>query len=387
MHDEQDRSHEQEAELDGLGDTGDKGGDCSGDQHGLDLFAVLRACSLVHGQAGTDQTKHLGNAAGIPDDGLAQHSNGGICDLGIVDVAGTLQHLTAHGGSATQRGVQERGVDQMVQTGGDQQTLQRAVDEQAKVACAADKAAQRIDASLCIRPHKGEQHSHDHHDRDQHDEYETGTAVDLECIIELCFTEAVVHIGHHNAQQQADEHAHVQHLNAQDHGLTGAGKAALYQHTAHIHKLVHGVEEHQKCQQRDKACLRFFLVGQTNGQTDTEDDAKVCKDGVERTGQQGTETDGDRVVQKRQDCLQPRIGEQVAHSDQNTGDGQDQHGDEHCFGKPLQRVHDLILHGFDSFFHFTFFRYRSCAGCVHPHLSGRICANTIAQKFASVNKF
>ena len=387
MHDEQDGSHEQEAELDGLGDTGDKGGDCSGDQHGLDLFAVLRACSLVHSQAGADQTKHLGNAAGIPDDGLAQHSNGGICDLGIVDVAGTLQHLTAHGGSAAQRGVQERGVDQMVQTGGDQQALQRAVDEQTKVACTADKAAQRVDASLCIRPHKGEQHSHDHHDRDQHDEYETGTAVDLECIVELCFTEAVVHIGHHNAQQQADEHAHVQHLNAQDHGLTGAGKAALYQHTAHIHKLVHGIEEHQKCQQRDKTCLRFFLVGQTNGQTDTEDDAKVCKDGVERAGQQGTETDGDRVVQKRQDCLQPRIGEQVAHSDQNTGDGQDQHGDEHCFGKPLQRIHDLILHRFDSFFHFTFFRYRSCAGCVHPHISGRICANTIAQKFASVNKF
>ena len=134
----------------------------------------------------------------------------------------------------------------MVQAGGDQQTLQRAVDKQAKVACAADKAAQRIDASLCIRPHKGEQHSHDHHDRNQHDEYETGAAVDLEGVVELGLTEAVVYIGHHNAQQQADEHAHIQHLNAQNHGLAGAGKAALHQHTTHIHKLVHGVKEHSR---------------------------------------------------------------------------------------------------------------------------------------------
>ena len=76
-----------------------------------------RASGLVHGQAGTDQTKHLGDATSVPDDGLAQHGNGRIRDLSVVDVAGTLQHLTAHGGSAAQRGVQERGVDQVVQTG------------------------------------------------------------------------------------------------------------------------------------------------------------------------------------------------------------------------------------------------------------------------------
>ena len=349
VHNEQDGSHEQEAELDGLGDTGDKGGDSSGDQHGLDLFAVLRTCSLVHGQASTDQTKHLGNAAGIPDDRLAQHSNGGICDLGVVDVAGTLQHLTAHSGSAAQRGVQERGVDQMVQTGGDQQTLQRAVDKQAEVACAADKAAQSVDASLCIRPHRGEQHSQNHHDRDQNDEHKTSAAVDLESVVELSLAEAVVHPCDHDAQQQADEHAHVQDLNAQNHGLTGAGKAALYQHTAHVHEFVHGIEEHQECQQRDKACLRLFLVGQAHAEAHAEDNAQIAQDGVERTGQQRAEADGDRVVQKRQHCLQPDIGEQVAHSDENTGNGQDQNGDEHCFGEPLQCIHYLILHGLTPF--------------------------------------
>ena len=236
-----------------------------------------------------------------------------------------------------------------MQTGGDQQTLQRAVDEQAKVACAADKAAQGVDASLCIRPHKGEQHSHDHHDRDQHDEHETGAAVDLEGVVELSLAEAVVYIGHHNAQQQADEHAHVQHLNAQNHGLAGAGKAALHQHAAHIHKLVHGVEEHQESQQRDKACLRLFLVGQAHAEAHAEDNAQVAQDGVERTGQQSAEADGDRVVQERQHCLQPDVGEQVAHSDENTGNGQDQNGDEHCFGEPLQRIHYLILHGLTPF--------------------------------------
>ena len=349
MDHKQDGSHEQEAELDGLGNAGNKGSDGGGDQNGLDLLTVLGASGLVHGQAGTDEAEHLGDATSVPDDGLAQHGNGRISDLSVVDVPGTLQHLAAHGGSAAQRSVQEGGVDQVMQAGGDQQTLQHTVDEQAKVTCAADKAAQRIDASLCIRPHKGEQHCQHHHDGDQHDEYETGAAVDLEGVVELGLAEAVVDVSHHNAQQQADEHAHVQHLDTQDHGLTGTGKAALYQHAAHIHKLVHGVEEHQEGQQRDKACLRLFLVGQAHAEAHAEDDAQVGQDGVERTGQQRAETDGDRVVQERQHCLQPDIGEQVAHSDENTGNGQDQNGDEHCFGEPLQCIHYLILHGLTPF--------------------------------------
>ena len=107
MDHKQDGSHEQEAELDGLGNAGNKGSDGGGDQNGLDLLTVLGASGLVHGQAGTDQTKHLGDATSVPDDGLAQHGNGRISDLSVVDVPGTLQHLAAHGGSAAQRGVQE----------------------------------------------------------------------------------------------------------------------------------------------------------------------------------------------------------------------------------------------------------------------------------------
>ena len=51
------------------------------------------------------------------------------------------------------------------------------------------------------------EHSHDHHDRNQHDEYETGAAVDLEGVVELGLAEAVVYIGHHNAQQPLRGHA------------------------------------------------------------------------------------------------------------------------------------------------------------------------------------
>ena len=56
---EQDGSHEQEVELDGLGDARDEGGGGGGDQDGLDLAAVLGTRGVVHGQAGADQANIL----------------------------------------------------------------------------------------------------------------------------------------------------------------------------------------------------------------------------------------------------------------------------------------------------------------------------------------
>ena len=309
MDHKQDRSHEQEAELDGLGNAGNKGSDGGGDQNGFDLLTALGASGLVHGQAGTDQAEHLGDATSVPDDGLAQHGNGRISDLSVVDVAGTLQHLAAHGGSAAQRSVQERHIDQMVQTGGDQQTLQHTVNEQTKVACALDKAAQGVDASLCKGPHKGEQHSQKHHDGDQHDEHKTGAAVDLEGVVELGLTEAVVHPCDHDAQQQAQEHAHVQHLDTQDHGLAGSGKTAFYQHAPQTHKFVHSVDEYEERKQGDQPGLRLFLICKANTQTNAENNAKIAQDRTQRTRKDRAKPDGDGIIQKWQDRLQPDVGE------------------------------------------------------------------------------
>src|SRR5699024_1094488 len=123
MHHEQDRSNEKEAELNRLGDAGDERGRRSGDQDGLDLAAVLGAGSVVHGQARADQAEHLGNAAGVPNHRLAQNGDRGVGDLSIVNVAGAFVDLTAHFGDAAQGSVQERSVDQMVQAGGNEQTL------------------------------------------------------------------------------------------------------------------------------------------------------------------------------------------------------------------------------------------------------------------------
>jgi len=83
---------------------------------------------VVHGQAGADQAEHFGDAARVPDDRLAEHRHRGVSDLGIVDVARALVDLAADLGDAAQRGVQERGVDQVIQPGGDEQAFQRLVE-------------------------------------------------------------------------------------------------------------------------------------------------------------------------------------------------------------------------------------------------------------------
>ena len=331
MDHEQDGSHEQEAELDGLGDARDEGRGGGGDQDGLDFAAVLGARGVVHGQAGADQAEHLGDAPGVPDDRLAQDCHRGVCDLGVVDVAGALVDLAAHLSDAAQGGVQEGGVDQMMQAGGDEQALQHTVDEQAQVAGSLDEAAQRVDARLGEGPHIGQDDGQHHHQGDQDDEHKAGAAIDLEGIVELGLTEAVVDPGHDDAQHQAQKDAHIQHLHAQHGGLAGAAQVAFHQDAGQAHEPVHGVDEHQKGQQSDEARLGLFLVCQAHRQAHAEDDAEVGHDGVQRAGQQGAETGGDGVVEEGQHFHQTGVGEQVADRNQNTSNRQDQDGDEHRF--------------------------------------------------------
>ena len=110
----------------------------------------------------------------------------------------------------------------MVQAGGNQKPFQGSVDKDAKVAGGLDEGSQGIDAGLDKGPYKGQDHSHQHHHRDQHDEHEPGAAVDLEGIVEFGFAEPVMYQGYYDAQHQSQEHAHVQNLDTQDHGLAGA---------------------------------------------------------------------------------------------------------------------------------------------------------------------
>ena len=127
---------------------------------------------------------------------------------------------------AAQRRELERHIDEVVQSCGDEQPLQKAIEEHARVVGRRDPARHRADARLKRGPDETDaQPIHDRKGRDaQKRPPQPG--------IQLCdhagepfFAGAVKDAGHHKAQQDAARHAGVHDLNAQDRGLTGGSKA------------------------------------------------------------------------------------------------------------------------------------------------------------------
>ena len=82
-----------------------------------------------------------------------------------------------------------------------------------------------------------------------------------------------------------------------------AALAQVRQHSLQTHEFVHGIDEHQKRQQRDKASLTLLFVRKANRQTHTENYAEVGENGREGTGQQCAKPDRDRIVEEWQHRL------------------------------------------------------------------------------------
>ena len=96
---------------------------------------------MVHRQAGTDQSKHFRNAARIPDDARRQQAAVRIGDFGEVDVACPFKNFACDFSDSAQFSIEERCLDQVVQSGRDEQPFQCPIQEDAEVAALIDQSA------------------------------------------------------------------------------------------------------------------------------------------------------------------------------------------------------------------------------------------------------
>src|SRR5699024_10396570 len=94
------------------------------------------------------QTKHFGKSSRIPYNGRGENGDGRISHFSIVDIAAALVNLTADVRASAQAGVQEGCIYQVVKSGRNQQTLQRAVEEDSEVSGVIDKGSQAVDDAL-----------------------------------------------------------------------------------------------------------------------------------------------------------------------------------------------------------------------------------------------
>ena len=240
---------EHEHELQRLGHAGQEHRQTGGDKHGSVALALVSIHQTVHCQrnaqqqaGGTDHLTHLEAGGG---DGVQQQLVGGhvtrilevnqigdpcqpqgvlTVDHGASGGAGLDQVLTAEGGVVHGDG------QHVVQTEGQQQTLQGTVDERSKDgrggAGVCDPDAEGVDAGLDQGPHTSHDHRNDHGVEDDRHGNEPLAVEEGQCIGELAeVVELVVDHAAHEAGDDAHEYAHVQGRCAED-----VGEVVLHQH-------------------------------------------------------------------------------------------------------------------------------------------------------------
>ena len=316
----QDGGREAEHKVQRLGDGGQRCGKGQRHQDGSGLFAVFLAGAEDKGGHDAKVAKGLGKAGVHPHDALRERQAHAVLhhhnDVGA-GVGGI-----AHGQAVAQRRELEGGVDEVVQAGGDEETLQESVQEQAEVAGGGDQLGQCGNNALHRRPEeagaKTKQDGKGHHAG----KGPAGTGVDLgDDALELLFTGAVVDPAAHQAQQDAAKHAHIHRLDAEHGGLAGAVQAhegvGLGQHTQLGQGDVAGGQVHKVAHQADDGSLLLVLFGKRRCDAHAEHQAEVVDDDHDAVVDQLPQQLDGGPLQNRDHRTKACAGEQCAqHQDQ-----------------------------------------------------------------------
>ena len=128
--------HKDKGKFQRLGDAGEEGGQGCGKQQAACRLFLFRLGALVHRQRRAGQTEHhkgelTGHETGSAD---REHSGGLGGQLGKEDVLCAGHGDAIDDGGAAHSGLPERHIEHMMQSKGDQCTLQQAVDKGACIA-------------------------------------------------------------------------------------------------------------------------------------------------------------------------------------------------------------------------------------------------------------
>ena len=260
-----------------------------------------------------------------------------------------LGELLGEGGvdAAVHHGVVivERAVQQVVQAEGDERALQEGEDPHTGQADRCHEALEGADAVLHVRPHQaGDERGGKHHEERDHVD-ERGAGEHAEPLGKLGLEELVVQRDDDAGDGEGADHAHVERLDARDHGetrraagLSGEidteGRAPLGQHRGH--EIVEGEvgDEHFH------AAARVLLVGQADGQRDRKQQRQLVEDRPTALQDHVPHAVPQRIG-SRQWAEDDLGGEQRAETDHHASERKEKHRREHGTAELL----DLLHHG------------------------------------------
>ena len=242
-------------------------------------------------------------------------------------------------GRAADAGLPEGHVEDVVQTEGDQGTLDAAVDKGSEQTRSLDDAAQSEDHVLDDGPHDIED-SAGHNTEDHADDRdETCAREEGQRIRKLGLIELIAELRGAETGDDTAEHTHLQGLDAK-HGSDGAlfhvrSHSAVHDRSVNGKKRVDGGQHDQVEDRGTKDRDTLFLLGHAQGDRQREHKRQVSEDRVSCGVQHHEEVvDQSSFMQNAGQtvgCDGCRVSERTSDTEQNTGERKDRDGQEQRF--------------------------------------------------------
>ena len=346
VNDKEHGSGKDKEEVHGLGHAGEHGGDDQRDDNGLGLILVPLVGGDDKGEADADVGPQIVEGVAVEvgaiGEGLTRH-----CHLGNTDGIGAGDNLTTQRKGATHIGELERGVDEVVQTGGNEQLVEHAVDKQTDVARLLNDAGNGGDGTLNRRPNDAEASAHDPGDDDHDQERKANAREHRKGNGELLVRVLVEHGAGDATENDAAEHAGIEHLDAHNGGLAGSGKA---EHAARIGKRAGGVEhdvvslqEQEERHQGDQRSMALVLLCHGAGDAHAEQNREVVDDKHQRLVDNGAHKLERTGAQYGDQSANGLVGQNDAHNEQDAGNREIHHRLDDRLREHLQRRFEIEL--------------------------------------------
>ena len=209
----------------------------------------------------------------------------------------------------------------MVQPGGDEQPLQKAVQENAQLPGRRDPPRDGVDALLQRGPDEADRQPEGRSKGRDAQKCPSQPGIHLrDQPFELLFTTVVEDVRRRKAQQDAARHAGVHHLNAEDGGLARGGKAGqavgLGKAAQRVQRGVVGREEDEISHEGEQRGLLLFGAGAQGGDAHAQNGAEVVDEDHHPVVQHLAHQPDGGPVQRRAELAQRAAGEQRTHHQQ-----------------------------------------------------------------------
>ena len=318
----QDRSGKAEHEVNWFRDRSQRSSKCQRNQNSSSLFAVFLASAEDEGCGDPKIAKGFGKSSVHPDDAIGEGQTHAVFHHHN-DVGAGISGI-AYGQAVAQSRELERGVDKVMQASWNEETLQKTVQEQTKIAGGCNQVGQSSDGTLHRRPEEAGTKTKQDGEYYHAGERPASARVDLgDDSLKVLLAGVVVYPTADQTKNNATKDTHINGLDTEYRRLASAVQTdhgvCFGQHSKLVQGDVASGQIHQIAHQGDDTGLMLVLLSQSCCNTYTEHQAQVVDDDHDAVVNQLTQYFDRRPLQDGKHCTEAGAGEQCAQYQNQAG--------------------------------------------------------------------